>query len=177
MVIKVRDIPENGLCFTIKDDRKSLPLGKRKIPIAEGFSGFLEVTKRDDGRVIVEGSFNVVLKLTCSRCLEPFDFTVTESFKDVFFPSSLCFHHGVHELSREELEVLYYSHGEIDLSLIYLEKTYLAIPMKPLCSEDCKGICPICGKNLNYGECGCNRRSTDPRWQKLAEIKEKLLKG
>ncbi len=177
MLLKVKDIPEGGLRFSIKDKRRSIVYGERNIPLIKPFSGFMEINRRDGGRVIVEGSFTVSLRLVCSRCLEEFEYTIMESFRDVYFPSSFCFDHGVHELSKDDLDVLYYANDEIDLSMVYLEKTYLSIPMKPLCSEDCRGICPICGKNLNYGECDCNKRPVDPRWQQLLAIKEKLMKG
>lgn len=147
------------------------------VPLVSPYSGFMDVNKTEDGRILVEGSFSVTLQLTCSRCLEHFDFSVVESFRDIFYPDTLGWDHGVHELSREDLDILYYRTEELDLSLVYLEKTYLALPMKPLCRDDCKGICPVCGKNLNYGSCGCNRRVTDPRWEQLAKIKKKLLKG
>ncbi len=177
LIVKIADIPEHGLHLNIKDQRKTLLVNGVDVPISVPYSGFMDVEKTDDGRVLVEGSFSVTLRLTCSRCLESFDYHVMESFRDVFFPESFPMGHGVHELSREDLDVLYYRESELDLSLVYLEKTYLSLPMKPLCKEDCKGICPICGKNLNYGECDCNRRVVDPRWEKLAQLKEKLLKG
>ena len=177
MILKVSDIPDSGFHFDIRDDRKAIAYGKFNIPLSKLYSGFMDITKTDDGRVIVEGSFSVTLRLTCSRCLEDFDYVVVESFRDTYFPKSFCTGHGVHELSKDDLDVLYYADGELDLSLIYLEKTYLAIPMKPLCSDGCKGICPVCGKNLNYGECECNRKFIDPRWEQLAKLKEKLLKG
>ncbi len=177
MIIKVSDIPENGLHYDIRDKRTTIKFGGQDLSISRSYAGFMDVFRTPDGRVVVEGSFSVSLVLRCSRCLEEFEFDVMESFKDTFYPRSLCSGHGVHELSREDLDVLYYANNEIDLSMVYLEKTYLALPMKPLCREDCKGICPVCGKNLNYGSCDCNKRFVDPRWEKLAQIKEKLLKG
>ena len=49
----------------------------------------------------------------------------------------------------------------------------LAVPMKNLCSEDCKGLCPKCGKNLNEGLCNCNEENIDPRWETIQKLKSK----
>ncbi len=176
MIIKIGDIPEGGYHYDIKDTRETIKVGSSVYPVVRAYSGFMEISKTPDGRVVVEGSFSVSVRLRCSRCLEEFEFPIAESFRDVYYPGRYCYGHGVHELTRDDLDVLYYMGDEMDLSMVYLEKTYLAIPMKPLCREDCKGICPVCGKNLNYGACDCNRRFTDPRWAGLARIREKLVK-
>jgi len=176
MIIKVSDIPDEGLHVPIKDERTELEYGGAKLRLAKPFSGFMNVKRASGRRVIVEGSMSVTLILTCSRCLEEFEFDVVESFRDEFFPVEVL-NYTEKELSKRELDTLFYARGEIDLSLVYLEKAYLSIPMKPLCREDCRGICPVCGKNLNEGSCGCEVKRVDPRWSALLEIKEKLLKG
>ena len=176
MVIRISDIPEKGLRVRIDDRRKELDYAGLKLPIVKPFSGFLYVKKLTGARVLVEGTVEVILRLTCSRCLETFDFEVMQSFRDEYYPVGII-KYSEKELSRTELDILFYKGNEIDLTVSYLEKVYLALPMKPLCKPDCKGICPVCGKNLNYGECTCKKKEVDPRLKALEEIKEKLLKG
>ncbi len=175
MIIRVSDIPEEGLHVPIRDDRQELEYGGIKFRLAKPFSGFMNIKKASGRRVIIEGSVGVTLILTCSRCLEEFEFDIAESFRDEFFPIETL-NYTEKELSKKDLDTLFYVRDEIDLSLVYLEKAYLSIPMKPLCRAECKGICPICGKNLNEGSCSCVTKRVDPRWAALLEIKEKLIK-
>jgi uncharacterized protein len=81
-----------------------------------------------------------------------------------------------HELSSDEMDVGYYSDDEIDIKDIVREQMLLVVPIKQLCSSDCKGLCPDCGKDLNTGSCGCRDVKVDPRFSKLSELKERLKK-
>jgi uncharacterized protein len=63
-------------------------------------------------------------------------------------------------------------HGKvIDLAPILREQILLSLPAYPVCRESCKGLCPVCGQNLNERECGCDRRVPDPRWAGLEKLK------
>jgi uncharacterized protein len=64
-----------------------------------------------------------------------------------------------------------YSGDEIDLSELLRESLLLELPMRPLCSDDCVGLCSVCGKNLNQGPCGCVHDDVDPRWAVLKDLK------
>ena len=81
------------------------------------------------------------------------------------------------ELTSDDLNVIAYRGNEIDLWPDLREAMVLALPMKPLCSEDCRGICPTCGKDLNNGECRCGKRSMDPRWEGLLKLEGKKPAG
>ena len=63
---------------------------------------------------------------------------------------------------------------KIDITKDVRDYALLAIPMKKLCKEDCKGLCVNCGKNLNEGDCNCSKDMIDPRWLPLQELKNKL---
>jgi uncharacterized protein len=89
-----------------------------------------------------------------------------------FFPAQEETASESRELSEEEVGSSVYGEDEIDLGVFMKELVELHKPMKPLCSEECKGICPECGANRNEKECGCAVRHVDPRFQAL----EKLLK-
>ena len=67
------------------------------------------------------------------------------------------------EVAEEDINTAFYRDGEIDLGELIHEQFYLTLPMKPLCREDCKGLCPVCGANWNQTTCACERRWEDPR--------------
>lgn len=110
-------------------------------------------------------------ELHCGRCLEPFRLTLKSEFREVFREE------GESELEDEGDErgplVSDYDGETIDLTEPVRENLFLAVPMKPLCREDCPGLCPRCGKNLKDGPCGCEDVPVDPR---LAVLKD-LFKG
>ncbi len=82
------------------------------------------------------------------------------------------------ELTRGELDVDFIDkRGLIDVKGFVEEEVRLAVPLKPLCHPQCKGLCPTCGLNLNQGECGCERDEIDPRLAPLLELKKKLAQG
>ena len=96
----------------------------------------------------------------CARCLAP----VRESFtQEIDLPVTA-------EPDTSEEDVVVAEGKKIDLVLLAQETAFLVFPMRLLCKEDCKGLCPRCGKDLNDGECGCDRREIDPRLAGLADF-------
>lgn len=123
---------------------------------------------KDKDRFRLAGTVRTELELPCSRCLEPFRLPVDASFDLRFLPAAEMAADGEREVQEEDFEVSYYRDDQIDLNELLREQFYLALPMKPLCREDCKGLCPQCGTNLNAGTCECAARWEDPR---LAPLK------
>jgi len=121
-----------------------------------------------DARVAYSG------QLECSRCLAAYPFQEGEAFTLLLYPSSRRPTEEV-ELSAGDLDVLYYDDPVVPLSPIAEERVQMALPMKPLCRPDCRGLCPDCGKDLNSlnGPCGCVRDTVDPRWDALKALREK----
>jgi uncharacterized protein len=78
--------------------------------------------------------------------------------------------HADGEVAEEDLGVATYEEKEIDLSGIVHDEVLLGLPMNPVCREDCAGLCPTCGQNLNEGDCECPPAS-DPRWDALRRLK------
>jgi uncharacterized protein len=78
---------------------------------------------------------------------------------------------GEREIEEDDLTTAFYQNDEIDLEQLMREQFYLALPMKPLCSDDCKGLCSMCGTNLNRGTCECKREFEDPRFAALKELR------
>jgi uncharacterized protein len=78
------------------------------------------------------------------------------------------------EVEEDDLETSYYRDDQVDLSELLREQFYLALPMKPLCRDDCKGLCAQCGTNLNTGTCDCHPAWDDPRLAPLKQLKREL---
>jgi uncharacterized protein len=118
-----------------------------------------DVQKAED-RYRLVGRVQGRLEFPCSRCAEPFEWPVDAAFDLNFLPQSANKGEGELEIAEEDLGVAFYENESIDLGQLMREQFYLAMPMKPLCRDDCKGLCPNCGANLNTVTCGC-----DVRWQ------------
>ena len=124
---------------------------------------------KDKERFRLTGTVQTELELPCSRCLEPFRLPVDAAFDQRFLPAAAMAAEGEErEVQDEDIDISYYRDDQIDLNELLREQFYLALPMKPLCSEDCKGLCPQCGTNLNTGTCDCAAGWEDPR---LAPLK------
>jgi uncharacterized protein len=129
--------------------------------------------QKDKDKFRLIGTVRTELELPCSRCLEPFRMPVDSSFDLLFLPATDMSADSDREVQDEDLGTSYYRDDAIDLNEVMREQFYLALPMKPLCRDDCKGLCPQCGTNWNTAACTCDTRWIDPR---LAALKG-LVKG
>lgn len=127
---------------------------------------------KDKDKFRLVGRVRTTLELSCSRCLEPFRFPVDAAFDQRYLPSSKASTEAEREIEEDDLETSYYSEDQIDLSELMREQFYLTLPMKPLCRDDCKGLCAQCGTNLNTGRCDCAPVWDDPRLAALRALKE-----
>ena len=179
LVIAPSRIPPEGM-----DLRADLSPGDLHLEAEEGFAfegGRLDATleKGDDQSVHVRGRLQTRLGLTCGRCLEPFPQVVDEEL-DLFSlphrPNEVEEEDAV-ELQDRDVVVSYYQGDRLDLGGIVREQVFLALPMKRVCVEGCKGLCPTCGSNLNRAQCGCTRQEADPRLAPLRQLLEKNRQG
>jgi uncharacterized protein len=131
----------------------------------------MDVAKANGEAFSVTGEVKARLELTCSRCVEPFDVPVSAAFELRYVPQTENTGEGERELAEDDLITAYYREGMLDIGDLLREQFQLALPMKPLCRDDCKGLCPQCGANLNRTECGCAPAWEDPR---LAPLKQLL---
>ena len=114
------------------------------------------------------------VELTCSRCLRPFHLPLTVKFEEEFLPT-IDVISGAPLPSPEEPDAFTIDkHHILDLTEAVRQYALLATPMKPLCRQDCAGLCPTCGQNLNQGQCDCPVETMDPRW---AELKQLMTPG
>ena len=110
------------------------------------------------------------LRLECGRCLEAFEIPVDSPFELRYVPEPAAADEGEREVVEDDLTTAFYREDSIDLGELMHEQFVLALPMKPLCSEACKGLCPQCGTNLNKETCDCKPAWTDPRLAALKGI-------
>ena len=114
----------------------------------------LTVAKFDD-TVTIDGPVDVSASLACGRCLEEFDIELSVTMSIKLVPRTELPDLPEMELSGEDLDVYYYEGDEINIDPFIYEEVVLNMPVRPLCSEACKGICPQCGKNKNTEQCDC----------------------
>jgi DUF177 domain-containing protein len=124
---------------------------------------------KDKRQFRLAGRVQTTLELRCSRCLEPLLAPVDAAFDLRYQPPAANAGGGEREIEEDDLSTAFYENDEIDLGQLMREQFYLALPMKPLCGEACRGLCPVCGTNLNRGSCACRRDWDDPR---LAVLKQ-----
>ncbi len=133
-------------------------------PIVEMKPVVLRLTNLENGKAEVKGSLWLVLNLSCDRCLEDVPYTFELSFvHTVLAPTEL-------ETDSESEEESCMEGYQLNVESLVANEIMLNWPMKILCREDCKGLCSVCGKNLNDGECGCDTFVPDPRMAKIQEI-------
>jgi len=137
--------------------------------IAEGVSLALQVRK-DGGKCRVAGRVRSVLRLSCSRCLEPFDVPTDITVDLLYLPHSANRGDVEAEISEDDLSTAFYREDQIDLAQMVREQFQLALPMKPLCREGCLGLCAVCGVNLNERRCTCDTSWHDPRLAALESL-------
>ena len=128
----------------------------------------MRVEKAGGDAFRVTGRAVTTLELACSRCVEPFEIPVDAEFDLRYIPHRQNIGEGEREIVEEDLATAYYREGLLDIVELLREQFQLALPMKPLCSDECRGLCPECGANLNRVACECEPRWEDPR---LAPLK------
>jgi uncharacterized protein len=129
----------------------------------------LEVFKQGD-QVRLVGGLRTILELSCSRCLESLQRPVDAAFDVLYLPHTANAGEGEVEIEDEDLSTGFYRDEVIDLGHLMREQFYLGLPMKPLCDEACRGLCPACGANRNTGSCECSDSWEDPRLAPLRRL-------
>lgn len=131
----------------------------------------LEVQKAGEDRFRLVGRARTTLEVACSRCVEPFRIPIDAPFDLSYLPQADNAGEPEREIQDDDLSTSFYRDGAIDLGELLREQFYLALPMKPLHDENCRGLCPLCGMNLNRETCECRVAWEDPR---LAGLKSLL---
>lgn len=133
--------------------------------------GRAQLLNQSLGEIRVEGDLNVTMGAACDRCAEPAAFPVKTHFDLLYLPADSAEGEGEHEIESGSVDIGYYSGSGLVLNDLLRETVLLALPMQLVCSEDCKGICPVCGENRNQRLCDCHPEPVDDRWSKLRDFR------
>ncbi len=137
------------------------------------FSGFVE-RKSSDFRL--SGALVTVVEMECVRCLNSVRESVRRQF-DLYFQKRESFIYAEHEeigLNQSDTQTSFFTGTELGLNEIIEEQILLALPMKPLCRSQCRGLCPVCGIHLNKDTCECSSSEINPAFETLREFKKQL---
>ncbi|MCG3164244.1 MAG: hypothetical protein JMDDDDMK_05734 [Acidobacteria bacterium] len=170
MIISLVRMPADGLKF--RHQYKAGELDTRDFEFK--FEGAPSVTGRVDRAgqdMRVRGDINAEIAAPCDRCLNKVTIPVEIPFDLFYSPGDPgAGHAGEHELSERDLDFAVYENDQIDLDELILEQLELSLPSRVLCREECRGLCPQCGADLNLEQCDC-KAEIDPRWKALADLK------
>lgn len=124
-----------------------------------------KISHLDSQSVLFKGQSSTEVIMRCARCNTPVRVPI-----EVFLTQRFVTDADVKEPLDDEIALESIQDGRIELYDVLLYEMSLAVPMKVLCRDDCKGLCPVCGQNLNEGKCSCKVDNTDPRWDALKSL-------
>ena len=168
MKIDFNEIPEEGLALTVDDAEWFPPELERSGKALASLR-----LKRSGQRVIATGRFSATVIGECDRCLEKFDLPLDSEFRvdlELADDSRAIGEEKDHFCHDNELDMEILQDTEINTDDILRQQLYLAVPVKKLCSEECRGICSKCGANLNVEACRCPPEASSP-FSVLAKLK------
>lgn len=131
--------------------------------------GRAELVSASLDEIRVKGHLSVSMETECDRCLEPAACRVDGDFEFEYRPVADGYGEET-AIDPTEAEMGFYEGGGVELNDVLREYVLLSLPMQRLCRPDCKGMCPVCGKNRNLIECQCQQESADDRWEALKSI-------
>ena len=126
------------------------------------------------GEIRVEGDLSVAVDSVCDRCLEAIRFPIEKHFDLVYMPAEEAAAGEEQETGPAGIEVGYYEGGGLAIEEMLREVALLAMPMRLVCGENCKGICAVCGQNRNQRDCACAGQTVDDRWSLLNSFRAEV---
>lgn len=126
---------------------------------------------REYDHIRVAGRVKTAVCLECSRCLGEFEQRLDSAFTIFYTKAAGVAQDEEVELAEEDLISVPYAGDELDFAPELEEQVLMELPLKPLCTDECKGLCPVCGANLNAVECGCDRTPTNFKLSALKNFK------
>lgn len=181
MFISVRDLEQKDLNFREELAPDTLDLGsemRQSGPLQTSGQATL-ISERQAHKGAIQdirlvGKVVTQVELACARCLEPVGREVDRDFDLLYRPQGADAGREEISVTQAEAEIGYYRGEGLLLEDVLQEQILLAVPYKVVCREECKGLCPQCGQNLNQGKCQCPTAPADERWTALRDLKNKL---
>lgn len=165
MIIKITNYPVGIHALRFEKSVEELQLGT---PFVDNMVLDCKLDKSHH-QIVIGCNLTISAELNCDRCDDKYQ----KEFKSDF---TLLFLFDKSKIVDEDTNVKYLSSNadKIDLTEDVFDYANLSLPLKKLCSEDCKGLCPICGKNLNHDKCSCSEENINPVWEPILKLKDKL---
>jgi uncharacterized protein len=167
MRIELDKLEDLGGRFAEKVDSLSLDEGDVRLLGPAEVRGRIQ---RSGKEVELRGELHATVEVPCGRCLKPVEFPLDGKFDERFASEVGWRGEEQHELRAEDLNLAVFDGAVLDLGDLIREEILLALPGHVLCREDCKGLCPQCGADLNAGVCKCESKEIDSRWQALKDL-------
>jgi uncharacterized protein len=165
MKIIISEIPDEGLDLELKGNLES-----DAVRIVSPVEATLRLDKVEQD-LVAYGSLSGIVELQCARCLKNFDYRIASKFSVMYHPAEKKGRHEQHELKSDELDTVFYTGDVLETNDLLKDQLILNLPMKPLCSPDCKGFCPDCGADRNLTACDCGSGERDTRFEALKRLK------
>lgn len=181
MLIEIEELERHPIDFREELPPGALDLGpevKQIRPLKT--AGRAQLVQEHHGKhqiindIRLDGKLSTSLELSCARCLEPVIEKVAREFDLLYRPQGVDAGRDEMSVTTAEAEVSYYQGEGLLLEDVIREQVLLAVPLKAICREDCKGLCLHCGNNLNLEKCSCSVAVADPRWSALKDLRSKL---
>jgi DUF177 domain-containing protein len=170
MFIDIHELERDRLEFAQQLPAGRLDLGKDAAQVEPlDVAGDAELLEKE---IHLQGHLHTAVQVSCARCLEPIRLVVDKDFDLYYRPMSTIGREEEIELDDDELEIGFYQGNGLELTDVLKEQVLLDLPMKSLCREECRGLCPRCGQNRNTVNCGCPAAPGEIRWAPLAEFKK-----
>ncbi len=180
MLITIRELELKPLDFEELLPAEAIDLGSDgRLVAAVKTVGRAELFEEHHGKgqvlqdLRLHGSLSTRVEMPCARCLEPVETDLARDFDLLYRPERVGAKAGEVEITGAEAEISFYSGEGLELADAMQEQILLELPLRVLCREDCKGLCPTCGVDRNKETCTCEK-PVDARWATLQELQSKF---
>ncbi|HEY0794642.1 MAG TPA: DUF177 domain-containing protein [Acidisarcina sp.] len=181
MLITVADLEREPLKFDLALAPGTIDYGldvQQLDPLVVAGVADLIVEHRGPGNLVpdirVRADYRARFQVECARCVEPVEQALGGNFDLLYRPVRADGDASENSITTSETEIGYYQEGGLVLEDVLREQVLLTLPPRTLCREDCKGLCPQCGQDLNMKACNCDGTTSDPRWTALADLRSRI---
>lgn len=171
MILDLREFEEFPAETTLTEDAGVIAPFRDDVLSVGALTAALTVQQSGE-EYYVQGSLDSVVQVECARCLGSIDLALNGSLEFIVTTPELREQQAAEAVDAEEYVFMNASTMSVDLAELVREAMLLELPMKPVCSESCQGLCPQCGANRNDVACGCAIDQIDPRWESLKKVTE-----
>jgi uncharacterized protein len=181
MLITVLDLEREPIAFNIALRPGSIDYGVEATQVSplavEGRADLIEEHRGPRNTIEdirLQAVYSGEFEIACARCLEPVRRTLSGKFDLLYRPLGADAGPSERAISAADTEIGYYQGSGLMLEDVLREQVLLSLPARTLCREDCKGLCPRCGRDLNSESCACDQAPADPRWSALSGLASRI---